>query len=413
MFPIINLGPLAVQAAGFFLLLGVFFGTWLTSKLATGIGANADAIETSILVGLLSGILGARIGFFLKNPALFMNDPLSLLSLTPSMLDASFGVLVGVLTAVILAQKKSLPLWPTLDALTPLFLFVFSGIHLANYANGNAFGLPTSLPWGIDLWGALRHPVQLYAVILAAALLLWLLAHTRWLALTGFLHSGTLFGLVLGGLALITLFTQAFAAEKILLGELDFLQLISLLILAGALWLISARAYPGRKKVGVIISMGSNQDPIRQLSWATEMLSAAFRIRRQSGRYQTEDVSGDKSTPAFINQVIEIETDLAYQDLKAQLKSIEGTLGREPGNKKQVALDLDILTYGNEVFTAGDKRIPAPDMLKYAYIARPLAEMSPDFWHPANGLSIEDILAQITDQSTVIQINEVENGTEG
>lgn len=413
MFPIINLGPLAVQAAGFFLLLTLFIGTWLTSKLASGIGANADAIETSILVGLLSGILGARLGFFLKNPGLFMNDPLSLLSLTPSMLDVSFGVLVGLLTGVILAQKKHLPLWPTVDALTPLLIALFCGIHLANYANGNAFGLPTSLPWGIDLWGTLRHPVQLYAVFLAAALLLWLLARTRLLTSTGFLHSGTLFGLTLAGLALITLFTQAFAAEKILLGELDFLQIVSLLIFIGALALISNRAFPGRKKVGVIISMGSNQNPTPHLSHALLLLSDKFRVRRQSSRYRTEDVLGDKSTPAFINQVVEIETDLPYQNLRAQLKSIEGALGREPGNKKQVALDLDILTYGNEVFAAGDKHIPAPDMLKYTYIARPLAEMSPDFRHPANGLSIEHIVAQITDQSAVIKIREVENGTEG
>jgi 2-amino-4-hydroxy-6-hydroxymethyldihydropteridine diphosphokinase len=413
MFPIINLGPLALQAAGFFLLVSLFIGTWLTSKLASGIGANADAIETSILVGLLAGILGARIGFFLKNPALFMNDPFSLFSLTPSMLDASFGILVGVLTAVIIAQNKHLPLWPTMDALTPLFIAVFCGIHLANYANGNAFGLPTSLPWGIELWGTLRHPVQLYAVILAAALLLWLLVHTQLLTSTGFLHSGTLFGVVLAGLALNTLFTQAFAVEKILLGELDFLQLVSLLIFIGALALISNRAFPARKKVGVMLSMGSNQNPALHLSQATQMLSDKFRIRRQSSRYRTEDVSGDKSTPAFINQVVEIETDLAYEELRAHLKSIEGALGREPGNKKQVTLDLDILTYGNEVFTTHKKHIPAPDMLKYTYIARPLAEMSPDFRHPANGLSIERILAQITDQSAVIKISEVENGTEG
>jgi phosphatidylglycerol---prolipoprotein diacylglyceryl transferase len=148
MFPIVNVGPLAIQAAGFFLVLSVFIGTWLTAKFANGLGTNTDAIENSILIAILVGILGARLGFMLQNPSVLQSNPLNLISLTPSMLDASFGVLVGVLTGFILAQKKNLPLWPTLDTLTPLILLVFVGIHLANYANGNAYGIPTELALG-------------------------------------------------------------------------------------------------------------------------------------------------------------------------------------------------------------------------------------------------------------------------
>lgn len=413
MFPIINIGPAAVQAAGLILLLSLFFGTWLTGKFSAKLGTNSDAIENSILVGLVVGIVGARIGFMLKNTAVFITNPVSLFSLIPSMLDASFGVLVSVLTAFILAQKKYLPLWPTLDSLTPLLMFLFTGIHLANFANGNAYGLPTNLPWGVQLWNAARHPVQVYALLLGAVLFVWLLTHTRLLKSTGFMRSGILFSITVAGIAMITLFTRAFIAEKLLFGNLDLIQFLAFFILLCSLGLIFARVFPSRQKHSVLISMGSNQDPHQQLTEAQEKISSEFRIRRKSSRYLTKDVTGDSQTADFLNQVIEIETDLPFIDLVALLKKIEQALGRDPGNKKQVALDLDILTYGGEVFAAGGRCIPAPDIFKYRYIAFPLAEMSPDFRHPANGMSIQDILDKITDDSSVIISNEVEHGTKG
>lgn len=413
MFPIINIGPLAIQAAGLILLLSFFIGSWLAARFSAGLGTNTDVIENSILIGLVTGLLGARIGFLLKNLAVFVNNPLSLVSLTPSMLDASFGVLVGVLTALILAQKQHLPLWPTLDALTPFFLLIFAGVHLANYANGDAFGIPTELPWGIQLWNATRHPVQLYALLLAGSLFAWLLVQTRLFKTTGFPRCGVLFSTILGGMAVITLFVRAFLAEKILLGAIDFNQAFSFAVLLGSLGLIYTIAFPRRSKVSAIISMGSNVDPHRQLSAAVEAIGKDFRIRRSSNRYRTQDVQNGHQAQDFVNQVIEIETELSFPDLVRQLKALEKALGRQPGDKITVALDLDILTFGSEVFLVQRKHIPDPGMLKYRYIALPLAEMSPDFRHPANGMSIQDILDKITDDSQVLKINEVENGIEG
>lgn len=410
MFPILNIGPLAVQAAGLILLLSFFLGTWLTAKFAQGLSTNADAIENSILIGLIAGILGARIGFMMRYPTVMINNPLSLFSLTPSMLDASFGVLVGILTAVILAQKKHLPLWPSLDTLAPFFILIFAGIQLANYANGAAFGLPTQLPWGVQLWNAVRHPVQIYALILASVLFAWLLAQTRMLTTTGFLRSGVLFNFIVAGLAINVLFYRAFIAEKVLLGAIDFYQLIALGILLASLGLVYARTLSTSKKVGVIISLGSNFDSPEQLSKAAEILDSRFRIRRKSSQYLSEDEQGDPQTNDFLNQVVEIETDLTYPKLVMQLKSIEQALGREPENNSHIPIDIDVLTFNGEVFSYKGKHIPNPDLLKYRYIAQPLAEILPGFRHPANGLTIQNILENIMDKSRVSKLEEVENG---
>ena len=413
MFPVINIGPAAVQAAGLILLLSFMIGTWLTDRFSQKIGAHDDAIDNAILIGLVSGILGARLGFMLQNPGVFLDNPLSILSLTPSMLNASFGLLVGALSALIFAQKKHLPLWPTLDTLSPFFVMIFMGVHMANFANGNAFGLPADLPWAVQLWNAMRHPVQLYAVILAGLVLIWMVTHTKLFSVTGFVHSGVLFNITLITLSVITLFSRAFVAEKILLAGLDLIQIISFFTAAGGLSLVYSRKFASQKRLSVFISMGANIDPENNLSNATDDIKSLFKIRRTSNTYQTEPVGQAPNHRHFLNKVIEIETNLAYPALVDQLKSIEKKFGRKPGNKKEVPLDLDVLTYGSEVFTYKGKRIPDSNLIKYSYIARPLAEMSPDFRHPATGKSIETIVKDLDDKTKVIKIEEEKHGTKG
>ena len=66
MFPIINIGPLAIQAAAFILLLSFFIGSFLTGKFSTNLGTHTEAIENGILIALIAGIIGARQGSCLK-----------------------------------------------------------------------------------------------------------------------------------------------------------------------------------------------------------------------------------------------------------------------------------------------------------------------------------------------------------
>ncbi len=411
MFPVIDLGPFAIQAPGLILILSLFFGVWLTGKLADTLGANGEAIENAFLIGLVSGILSARIGFLLQTPAIFLENPLSLVSLTPSMLNPGFGVLVGGLAALIFAQKKRLPLWPTLDTLTPLILMVFMGVHLANFASGDAYGLPTSLPWAIRIWGDFRHPVQLYTLVLSLILCIWFWVKTQGLRTTGYLQSGALTLVIVAALAAITVFTRAFVAEKSLFWRLDGIQVSAFLLLALDLWLIYRKMIAFEQSAHVFISLGSNLNPRENLRLGFDHLSTQFKIKRFSSIYQTTDVRSQKNAKTYLNQVVEIETSQSFPRLRESLKSIEAELGRERGNQKVVPLDLDILTFDQEVFISDHHQIPDPDLIKYHYLAKPLAEMAPDFRHPANGKSIQQILLEIKDKNQVKKIKEVDNGT--
>ena len=413
MFPVIDIGPVAVQASGLVLLLSLWIGIWLTGKLAKNLGTHGDAIENGILYALLAGIVGARLGFLIQNPAVFTDNPLSILSLTPSMLDGSFGLLTAGLTLIIFFQKKHLPLWLTLDTLSPVILLLFAGVQLSDYANGNNYGLPTTVPWGVFLWNAVRHPVQLYALLLVLLLFIWFLIQTRGLRHTGYAHSGNLFSTVIAGLAFITLFSRAFVAEKVLFLGVDLFQVIGLLILAASLYLIYTKAYQPQKHIPVFLSLGSNTNPEENLKQAGELIAQAFKVRSASGVYKTSDVRTKPQNNAYLNQVLEIEVEIPYTELLAWTKDLESHSGRVPGEKDIVPLDVDIIVYNGDVFTIGGKTLPDPNINRYGYIAVPLAEIAPDFRHPATGESIQDILKALeTSGQPIEQITEVENGTQ-
>ncbi|MDY6868282.1 MAG: 2-amino-4-hydroxy-6-hydroxymethyldihydropteridine diphosphokinase [Chloroflexota bacterium] len=403
MFPVIDLGPFAIQAPGLILILSLWIGFWMMGKFSHALGTNSEGIENSLLTGFVVGILGARIGFLLQQPAVFLENPLSLFSLTLSMMNVSFGLLSGLLGIFIQAQKKYLPLWPTLDSLVPLLTFIFIGWHLANFANGDAYGLPTELPWGVDLWNATRHPVQVYALILTICLLTWLIIHTRWFKTTGFLRSGLLFQWMVVGLAVITLITQSFVQDKMMIAGIDFIQVISFLILIGDLALIYRRRYIPRKRISVFISLGSNLNPMENLSDAIDALKNSYTIKAQSNIYQSQDVTQKAEAPTFHNQVIVIITNDDFTQLRKRIKSIEDELGRDRKDKRRVTIDLDVLTYNEDVFTYQGVKIPHPSLTKYIYLTKPLAEISSDFRHPATGESIQDIISKINDDQSAIK----------
>jgi phosphatidylglycerol:prolipoprotein diacylglycerol transferase len=414
MFPVIDFGPLAIQAAGLLLILSIWLGLWLSGKFAARLGTNGDVIENGIMIAFLVGIVAARLGFALTNPTILKEDPLSLLSLTPSMLDANFGLLAGLLVLLITFQKKHLPLWPTLDTLSPLFILAFAGIQLANLANGNAYGLPTDLPWSVSLWNADRHPVQIYALILTVALLVWWFIQTRGLKQSGTTHSGVLFSITVAALAFITLFTQAFVADKQLLFGFDQVQWAALILLAGSLFVIYQLALTQAKPVKALISMGANVDPLDNLYEGSQDIASQFKILKRSSVYKTEDTREDHQGQYYHNRVLQIETTLPFTEFRASLKAIEKAHGREPGNRDVIPLDLDIITFNNQVFRTSEVQIPDPGILTHGYINLPLAEIIPDFRHPATGLLIENILSELSpEEQNVQKIEEVQDGTEG
>ncbi|MDX1600851.1 MAG: prolipoprotein diacylglyceryl transferase [Anaerolineales bacterium] len=181
MFPIAQIGPLAVQVPGLLLLAGVWVGVEVADRWAKRIGVQPALISNLIFYALIGGILGARLGYVLRFLELYLEDPLAALALNPNTLSLPEGVLVAGLVGLVYGQRNELPFWSTLDALAPAFASFGVALGAAHLASGDAFGQPADVPWAIQLWGASRHPTQLYEIGLAALVLfaLWKLRDRR------------------------------------------------------------------------------------------------------------------------------------------------------------------------------------------------------------------------------------------
>ena len=77
------------------------------------------------------------------------------------------------------------------------------------------------------------------------------------------------------------------------------------------------------------------------------------------------------------------------------LASIEEKLGRQRGTGQPVTIDLAIMLWGDGMFEYGDKpwRVPHPDVTRYIYAARPLADLAPEYAHPQDGRTLAEIAA--------------------
>lgn len=233
MFPIIQIGGLALQTPGLILLAGLWIGLSLAERHAKRYKIKADQLYNLIFTMLISGILGARLSVIARFPSAFINNPSSAISLNPSLLDPQSGLAIALIAGLVYGQRKGMPLWATLDALVPTLAVMGISIPLANFASGRAFGSPTDLPWAIELWGTLRHPSQIYHA-LAGSIILWLVWPIRQKKNA---PKGSLFLKYSFLTAMAVLFLEAFRGDSVLiLNGIRSAQVTAWILLAASLW---------------------------------------------------------------------------------------------------------------------------------------------------------------------------------
>jgi phosphatidylglycerol:prolipoprotein diacylglycerol transferase len=146
-------------------LAAVWLGLTLAEKRLSRHSILKEVFDNLVYYSILGYALGGRILFVLKHLQVFINSPLSIFSPNIDLFDPLGALTTAILVGVVYGQRQKLPFWATLDALTPLFATLAVGLHLSHLAAGTAFGKPTALPWGMELWNAIRHPTQVYELI--------------------------------------------------------------------------------------------------------------------------------------------------------------------------------------------------------------------------------------------------------
>jgi prolipoprotein diacylglyceryltransferase len=86
-----------------------------------------------------------------------------------------FGLLAGGAVLAFLSWRWRLDLLALADSLAPGLMVFAAGLGIANLFSGDYYGVETGVFWGISLWGAKRHPTQIYLILacLGCLAVLW------------------------------------------------------------------------------------------------------------------------------------------------------------------------------------------------------------------------------------------------
>lgn len=218
------------------LLAALWLGLALAEKRAERHHVSREVLNNIVYYGLFAYILGGRLLYALANYSIFLRSPLSLFSLNIDLFDPFAALIAAILVGFIYGSRLRLSLWPTLDALTPLFAVLAIGLSLSHLAAGTAFGSPTNIPWSIDLWNATRHPTQMYELVASVLIFGFVWFRKResapgitWLTFTALTAASRLF-------------LEAFRGDSTLVfGGLRLAQIIAWIVLAAAFAAIESR----------------------------------------------------------------------------------------------------------------------------------------------------------------------------
>ncbi|WP_298228505.1 prolipoprotein diacylglyceryl transferase [Gryllotalpicola sp.] len=191
-----TVGPLTIRYYALFMVLGIIVAAIWTDRRLVKRGAEPGITLDVVLWTVPLGIIGARAYHVLTHPHDYFYAGANLWHVLYIWEggNAIFGSFIGGAVGLYLATIfTKLRFFSFADALVPGLLLAQSVGRLGNYINNELFGLPTTLPWGLEIpttnkaypvglpAGTLFQPLFLYEIIWnVAGIVVLLLIERRW-----------------------------------------------------------------------------------------------------------------------------------------------------------------------------------------------------------------------------------------
>lgn len=152
-----QVGSLQVRWYGILLMSGAFAGALLGESEARRRGLNPDHVWNILLAGLVLGVLVSRLWWIAGKWDACSGDVLCIAGFQNGQFVGLrgltiHGALIGAVLAVLLyVLWKRLHFWTWLDVGAPGFVLGQAIGRWGNFFNQEAFGRPTTLPWGLNI----------------------------------------------------------------------------------------------------------------------------------------------------------------------------------------------------------------------------------------------------------------------
>ena len=157
---------------------------------------------------------------------------------------------------------------------------------------------------------------------------------------------------------------------------------------------------PNRAFIGIGSNLGDRAANYREAIQRIAQIPQT-RVVRQSSIYETEPVGDLKG--AFLNGVIEVETEINADLLMRRLLGIERVMGRKRvrgrkparGKYRPRIIDLDLLFFNKETIDTRAVTVPHPRLQERLFVLAPMSELAPTLIHPKLNNSISEMMAAL------------------
>jgi 2-amino-4-hydroxy-6-hydroxymethyldihydropteridine diphosphokinase len=154
--------------------------------------------------------------------------------------------------------------------------------------------------------------------------------------------------------------------------------------------------------VSCVVALGTNlgdREDIAFRALADIAATEGFRVTASSSLHETVALGPDgpnPDAPAYVNQVIALESGWSAEKTLALLLDIERRHGRERTGEKYAdrTLDLDLIVYGDLRHYGPEVTTPHPRAHERRFVLEPWHEIDPDAVLPGKG-AISDLLANL------------------
>ncbi len=178
---LIKIGPVKIHWYGVMYLLG-FLSAWLLANYRAkkqNLPWTKDQISDVIFFGALGVVIGGRLGYMLfYNWHQWLQHPLQIFYIWQGGMSFHGGLLGVILAMSFFGRKNHKHFGDVADFVAPLVPLGLATGRLGNFINGELWGRPTSVAWGMvfpHVDNQVRHPSQLYEFALEGCLLFILL----------------------------------------------------------------------------------------------------------------------------------------------------------------------------------------------------------------------------------------------
>jgi len=190
---LVEIGPITIRFYGLMYVIAFVVGFLLVRRevVRKRIDLSSEGLLDLFLWTIPMAIIGARLYYVVFQWSYYSAHPIDIVKIWEGGLAIHGGVIAGAITVYVFCRAKRLSFWHLSDALVPSLILGQAIGRIGNLMNGDAHGLETSLPWGIqfpaDVPAGLKlvdgawvragptHPTMIYEMILNLAIfaVLW------------------------------------------------------------------------------------------------------------------------------------------------------------------------------------------------------------------------------------------------